>query len=75
MLRIEDFPNGWPFASPPGTDLVWYYNEVSIQVKAFWYSSGYIPYRDRDDWDEILYQQFKRYDYSSTVSRCVRTVE
>ncbi|MCD8079297.1 MAG: FimB/Mfa2 family fimbrial subunit [Bacteroides sp.] len=77
MLREMDFPNGWPFASPPGTSPSedWYYNEVVIQVKAFWYTSGYLSPSDRDNWDTILYHEFRRYDYSSTVSRCVRAVE
>ncbi len=75
MLRIMDFPNGWPFAAPPGTDLEWFYNEVTIQVKAFWYDEGYLTLTDRDNWDTVLYNEFERYDYSSTVSRCVRSVE
>ncbi|MCD8177066.1 MAG: hypothetical protein LUE98_06455 [Tannerellaceae bacterium] len=75
MLRIEDFPNGWPFAAPPGTDLVWYYNEVTIQVKAYWYGDSYLSPAIRANWDTILYHEFERYDFSSTVSRCVRTVE
>ncbi|MCD8166145.1 MAG: FimB/Mfa2 family fimbrial subunit [Bacteroides sp.] len=75
MLRIMDFPDGWPFASPPGTDLVWFYNEATIQVKAFWYDSGHLSPSVRANWDTILYNEFERYDYSSTVSRCVRVVE
>ncbi|MCC8088806.1 MAG: FimB/Mfa2 family fimbrial subunit [Rikenellaceae bacterium] len=78
MLRVEDFPNGWPFESPPGTDAseTWYYNEVTIQVKAYWYGpSEYITLADRSNWDLVLYHEFRRYDYSSTVSRCVREVD
>ncbi|MCC8153440.1 MAG: hypothetical protein LIP01_04025 [Tannerellaceae bacterium] len=77
MVRVMDYPNGWPFESPPGTtpDEDWFYNEVTTQVKAFWYGSGYISPAIRANWDKILYDQFFRYDYSSTVSRCVRTVE
>lgn len=77
MVREEDFPNGWPYESPPGTteSETWYYNEVVIQVKAFWYGSGYLSPSDRDNWDKILYHEFRRYDYSSTVSRCVRPIE
>lgn len=78
MIREEDFPGGCPFESPPGTSAneSWYYNEVSIQVKAYWYgASEYITLADRDNWYLVLYHEFRRYDYSSTVSRCVRTVD
>ncbi len=75
MLKEEDFPNGWPYEAPPGTDLPWYYNEVTIQVKAYWYGTSYLSPSVRANWDTILYNEFERYDYSSTVSRCVRTVE
>ncbi|MCC8035610.1 MAG: FimB/Mfa2 family fimbrial subunit [Rikenellaceae bacterium] len=75
MVKEDDYPGGWPFPSPPGTDLTWFYNEVTIQVKVYWYGSEYISYSDRDNWNEILYGEFERYDYSSTVSRCVRDVD
>ncbi len=75
MVRVEDYPNGWPFASPPGTDLEWFYNEVTIQVKAYWYRSSYLSPTDRDNWNTILYHEFERYDFSNTVSRCVRVVD
>ncbi|MCD7936132.1 MAG: FimB/Mfa2 family fimbrial subunit [Tannerellaceae bacterium] len=75
MVRIEDYPNGWPFEGAPGTDLVWYYNEATIQVKAYWYGDTYLSPSIRSNWDTILYHEFERYDYSSTVSRCVRTVD
>ncbi len=37
MVRVEDFPDGWPYEASPGTSdsETWYYNEVVIQVKAF----------------------------------------
>ncbi len=77
MVREEDYPNGWPFPSPPGTteSESWYYNEVVIQVNVYWYGSEYISYSNKANWDRILYQRFERYDFSSTVSRCVREVD
>ncbi|MCD8072607.1 MAG: hypothetical protein LUE10_05465, partial [Alistipes sp.] len=77
VVRVDDYPDGWPFPSAPGTteSESWYYNEVVIQVDVYWYGSEYISYSDRDNWDEILYGHFVRYDYSSTVSRCVREID
>ncbi len=75
LLRLMDFPDGWPFTASPNTSEDWFYIEVTIQVKAFWYDSGYITLTDRSNWDKVLYGEFERYDYSSTVSRCVRTVD
>lgn len=76
-VREMDFPGGWPYPGSPGTPSSesWYYNEASIQVKAFWYNSGYVDLSDRSNWYKVLYGNFVRYDYSSTVSRCVRSVE
>lgn len=74
MLKLEDFPGGWPYSAPPNTSETWYYIEATIQVKAYWYQSGYVSPSVRANWDEILYGEFQRYDFGSTVSRCVRTV-
>ncbi|MCC8199800.1 MAG: hypothetical protein LIP06_14865 [Tannerellaceae bacterium] len=62
-------------STPPGTTEDWIYSEVTIQVKAFWYGSSYLSPAIRANWDTILYHEFERFDYSSTVSRCVRTVD
>jgi len=77
LVREMDFPNGWPYPTPPATGPSedWIYNQVSIQVKAYWYGEGYLSPAVRSSWDTILYSQFERFDYSSTVSRCVRTVD
>ncbi|MCC8095716.1 MAG: hypothetical protein LIP05_10355 [Tannerellaceae bacterium] len=48
---------------------------MTIQVKVFWYGSSYLSPAIRANWDAILYHEFERFDYSSTVSRCVRTVD
>ncbi|MDR2955029.1 MAG: hypothetical protein LBV43_08105 [Prevotella sp.] len=75
MLREIDYPGGWPYAAlPNNSGLKWYPSQVSIQVHGYWYSD-YIDLSNRDNWDKILYQEFERYDYSRTVSRCVRSVE
>lgn len=75
MLREIDYPGGWPYASPPNNNgLKWYPSEATIQIHGYWYSN-YIDLSDRNNWDKILYQEFERYDYDRTVSRCVRTVE
>lgn len=76
MPREMDYPNGWPFPVPPGTTASekWYPNETVIQVKAYWYP-GYLDLSIPGNKEKVLYSEFKRYDYSSTVSRCVRTVE
>lgn len=64
-----------PMQHPPGTTEDWIYSEVTIQVKAFWYGSSYLSPAIRANWDTILYHEFERFDYSSIVSRCVRTVD
>lgn len=75
MLREMDFPGGWPYASPPNNSgLKWYPVEVAIQVHGYWYEN-YVNYSDKDNWDKILYNEFDRYDYNRTISRCVRSVE
>lgn len=76
MVREADFPDGWPYPGPPGTGSKddWIYNEVVIQLKAFW-DAGYITMTDRRNWEKVIYQQFYMYTYSSTTSRCVRSVE
>lgn len=76
MVREMDYPT-WPYPSPPGTGSSesWFYNEVTIQVRAYWYGATYLSPSDEDNWDTILYHEFRRYDYGSTVSRCVRVVE
>lgn len=74
--RVDDYPEGWPFPAPPGTSAgdSWIYNEAAIQVKAFWYSSGYVDLSKRANWYKVLYGNFQRYDFHATT-RCVRTVE
>lgn len=75
MVTLNQFPNGWSYPSPPYQGIEsWYPMEVVHQVKGYWYS-GYLPYDDPANYDRILYQQFQRYSFSSTVSRCVRNVE
>lgn len=76
MVKEDDFPNGWPYPSTPGTNAgeSWYYNEAVIQARAFWYDAGYVSLADRGNWYQVLYGNFVRYDFSSTVSRCVREV-
>lgn len=74
--REDDYPQGWPFPSPPGASAgdSWIYNEAAIQVKVFWYSSGYVDLSDRTNWYKVLYGNFQRYDYHATT-RCVRSVK
>ena len=74
--RVDDYLEGWPFPAPPGTSAgdSWIYNEAAIQVKAFWYSSGYVDLSKRANWYKVLYGNFQRYDFHATT-RCVRTVE
>lgn len=75
MLREIDYPGGWPYTSPPNNNgLKWYPSEVAVQIHGYWYEN-YINLSDRNNWDKILYQEFERYDYSRTVSRCVRSVQ
>ncbi|MCL3853463.1 FimB/Mfa2 family fimbrial subunit [Parabacteroides sp. GYB001] len=75
-VRVDDYLEGWPFPSPPATPAgeSWIYNEAAIQVKAFWYSAGYVDLSNRANWDKVLYGNFQRFDYNATT-RCVRTVE
>jgi hypothetical protein len=75
VVTLKQFPNGWPYPSPPFQGIEnWYPMEVEHQVKGYWYS-GYLPYDDPANYNKILYQQFQRYGFSSTISRCVRSVE
>jgi hypothetical protein len=75
LVRESDYPDGWPYASKPNNNgLKWFPMEVSIQVKGYWYSD-YIDINQDENLDKILYGNFAMYDYSSTVSRCVRSIE
>ena len=75
MLREMDYPNGWPFAAPPmNNGQKWYPSETVIQVKAYWYP-GYLDLSVPGNKEKVMYEEFQRYDYSSTVSRCVRDVQ
>ncbi|GAE84215.1 hypothetical protein JCM10512_2544 [Bacteroides reticulotermitis JCM 10512] len=75
VVTTRQFPNGWPYPAPPFTGIEdWYPMEVVHQVKGYWYS-GYLNYSDPDNYDRVLYQEFQRYSFSSTVTRCVRSVE
>jgi hypothetical protein len=75
LVRESDYGGNWPFAGKPNNNgLAWYPMEVSIQVKAYWYSD-YIDISQDANLDKILYLNFAMYDYSSTVSRCVRSIE
>lgn len=75
MATLNDYPDGWPFPAPPFSGIEnWFPMEVVQQVKAYWYS-GYLKYDDPANYNKILYQRFERYNFSSTISRCVRVVE
>ncbi|MDR0907573.1 MAG: hypothetical protein LBM63_03050 [Rikenellaceae bacterium] len=76
VVRESDYAAGsWPYAGKPNNNgQKWFPMEVSIQVKAYWYSD-YIDINKDENLDKILYLNFATYDYSSTVSRCVRTIE
>ncbi|MDR0982245.1 MAG: FimB/Mfa2 family fimbrial subunit [Culturomica sp.] len=74
MVKEEDYPDGWPFPSPPAVTDKWFYQEVALQVKGYYYN-GYLDYNDPANHDKILYEEFARYDFSPTISRCVREVE
>lgn len=75
MIRESDYPGGWPYTAPPNNSgLAWFYSEVVVQVKAYWYT-GYLDLSIPGNKEKVLYEQFERYDFSSTVSRCVRVVE
>jgi hypothetical protein len=75
LVTENDYPNGWPYAAPPNDNgQKWFPMEVVIQVKGYWYT-GYYNMSDPANYDKVLYQRFERFDYSQTVSRCVRDVE
>ncbi len=75
VFSVNDFPGGWPFPTPPENGIEpWFPMETVTQVKAYWYS-GYLNYSDPANYDAILYERFTRYNFSSTISRCVRSVE
>lgn len=75
MLKESDYPNGWPFTAPPNNSgQSWYPSESVVQVKAYWYP-GYLDLSVPENREKILYTEFQRYDFSSTVSRCVRVIE
>jgi hypothetical protein len=75
MITENDYPGGWPFETPPNDgNNKWFPMEVVLQVKGYWYT-GYYPYSDPANYNTILYQRFEQYNFSSTVSRCVREVE
>ncbi|MDR0895953.1 MAG: FimB/Mfa2 family fimbrial subunit [Prevotellaceae bacterium] len=77
-IRVSesDYPAGsWPYyGKPNNSGQSWYPMEVSIQVKGYWYA-GYLDFNVDENYDKILYGEFYRFDYSSTMSRCVREVE
>lgn len=75
MIKEEDFSSGWPYDAPPmNNGEKWYYSEVVIQVRGFWYP-GYYDLSIPGNKEKVLYGEFQRYDYYSTVSRCVRVVQ
>jgi hypothetical protein len=76
ILVIEsDYDGNWPYDSPPNNNgLKWLPMEVSIQLKGYWYAD-YIDINQDENRDKILYNNFAMYNYSSTVSRCVRSIE
>jgi hypothetical protein len=75
VVTTKEYPGGWPYPTPAFNGIEnWYPMEVINQVKGYWYQ-GYLPYGDPANYDKILYQQFQRYSFSSTVTRCVRSVE
>ncbi|MDR1003922.1 MAG: hypothetical protein LBL97_02780 [Prevotellaceae bacterium] len=76
LVRESDYPDGtWSYyGKPNNSGQAWYPMEVSIQVKGYWYTD-YLDFSVDENYDRILYGNFYRFDYSSTVSRCVREVE
>ncbi len=75
MIKEEDFSGGWPYDAPPmNNGEKWFYSEVVIQVRGFWYP-GYYDLSVPGNKEKVLYGEFQRYDYYSTVSRCVRVVQ
>ncbi|MDR0892192.1 MAG: hypothetical protein LBN24_06210 [Mediterranea sp.] len=76
ILVVEsDYPNEWPFYGPANNSgQKWYPMEVAIQIKGYWYAD-YLNVNEEGNYDKILYREFDRFDYSSTTSRCVRSVE
>jgi hypothetical protein len=75
ILVIEDNYQGhWPYESKPNNNgLKWFPMEVSIQIKGYWYSD-YLNINLDENVEKILFLNFAMYDYSSTVSRCVRNI-
>jgi len=71
---MDSESGGWLFPTLPDQES-WFYYESAIQVKAFWYPSGYVDLSDRNNWDRVLYANYQRYDFGNTVGRCVRSVE
>jgi hypothetical protein len=75
IVTVNEYPNGWPYPSKPTSGIEpWYPMETVTQVKGYWYS-GYLQYSDPANYAAILYQQFERFSFSSTISRCVRSVD
>lgn len=77
MVTLKDhpYPGNWPYPSPPTSGIEnWFPMEVVLQFYGYWYS-GYLDYNDPAKYNDILYRRFERYNFSSTVSRCVRSVE
>jgi len=74
MLKESDY-NEWPYDAPPNNSgQKWYPSESVVQVKAYWYP-GYLDLSVAENREKILFTEFQRYDFSSTVSRCVRVIE
>lgn len=75
LITEKDYPTGWPYYGRPNNNgQTWYPMEVVIQIKGYWYS-GYLDLSNNVNYNKVLYGEFQRFDYSSTVSRCVRSVE
>jgi hypothetical protein len=75
LVKRADYPDGWPFyGASADNGQAWYPQEVVIQLLGYWYS-GYLDFGNPENHDKILYGEFARFDYSSTVSRCVRSVK
>jgi hypothetical protein len=75
LIKESDYPDGWPFRGKVNNNgQAWYPMEVVVQLKGYWYAD-YLDFSLPENYDKILYQEFNRFDYSSTTSRCVRSVE
>ncbi|GHU90749.1 hypothetical protein FACS1894155_09500 [Bacteroidia bacterium] len=77
MITLKDhpYPGNWPYSTPPTPGIEnWFPMEVVLQFYGYWYS-GYLDYNDPAKYNDILYRRFERYNFSSTISRCVRSVE